>query len=57
MENIRVDWQFSNGHEWFKHFASNEEAWEWIRLCALDTHYSVTYLNVVEERNDDGKDF
>ena len=49
MKKIRVDWQFSNGHKWFKEFDSSEEAWQWVRLCALDTHPSVTYLNVVEQ--------
>ena len=44
---IRVDWQFSNGHKWFKEFDSAEEAGQWVRMCQLDTHLSVSYLNVV----------
>ena len=52
MQKIRVDWQFSNGHKWFKEFDSAEEAGQWIRMCQLDTHPSVTYLNVVKQESE-----
>ena len=44
---VRIDWQFSNGHKWFKEFDSAEEAGQWVRMSQLDRHPSVTYLNVV----------
>jgi hypothetical protein len=44
---VRVDWQFSNGHKWFKEFDSAEAAGQWVRMCQLDTHPSVTYLTRV----------
>ena len=43
---VRIEWQFSNGHNWFKDFETIEQADTWVSMCGLDTHPSVTHLAV-----------
>jgi len=43
---VRIEWQFSNGHNWFKDFETIEQADTWISMSGLDVHPSVTHLAV-----------
>lgn len=49
---VRIDWKFTNGHMWCKEFDSAEDAEQWIKMCALDTHPSVVELNTTTIESD-----
>lgn len=49
---IRIEWQFSNGHQWFKEFETIEQADTWVSMSGLDTHPSVTHLSVTTIESD-----